>query len=95
MVLLAQTPPPMRWRQRLLGYLPGAAVGLGLAVLLRSTELNPGAKIFIASLPMWFLFTLVSELGGPSHPWPSRLLRSGAYAVLVSGLLAGIMWVGE
>jgi hypothetical protein len=91
MVLLFRTDTPMSWRTRLLRYSPGIIVGLGLALVLRSTSLNPATGVFLSSLPMWFLLTLASELGGPANPWPKRLLRSVAYALLVSSILYWIM----
>jgi hypothetical protein len=92
MVLLIKSPSPwMGWRAHLLGYAPGLVVGLGLVLLLRFTPLDPPTRVFVASLPMWFLFTLASEMAGPRHPWPKRLIRASAYALLVSALLYAVV----
>ena len=95
MVLLVQTPTPMRWQTRLLGYLPGIIVGLGLAWSLRSTQLDSATRVFLSTLPMWVLFRLASEIGGPSHRWPTRLVRASAYALLVSSIMYGVMRLGQ
>lgn len=87
---LVQAPPPMGWQTRLLRSLPGIIVGLGLALALRFTTLDSATRIFLSSLPMWFLLTLGSELAGTGHPWRTRILRAAAYALFISSLLYGL-----
>jgi hypothetical protein len=87
MVIFVENMPAGSWRRQIVGYLLSVAVGLGLAFALRRSGFPPATRILLSSLPTWFVFALASPNSGPTHSIGTRLMRAGAYSLVVSTLM--------
>lgn len=87
MVIFVETPPAGSWRRQVVGYVLSVVVGLALAFALRRSGLPPATRILLSSLPTWFLFALVSPSASPSLSIGTRVMRAGAYSLVVSLLM--------
>ena len=81
-----------QWRVQLKAALPGAVVGLVVALAVRYTSLTPPVRVLVATLPMAFLFTLLSPFERAT-PLAVRIRRAALLAVLFSTSLGALILV--
>lgn len=81
-----------QWREQLLAALPGAIVGLSVAFALRYTTLAPPVRVLASTVPMMFLFSLLSPFQRSSSR-AQRIRRSALLAVLFGSTLCAFLLV--
>jgi hypothetical protein len=79
-----------QWREQLVAALPGAIVGLSLALALRHTSLTPPLRVLGSMVPMMFLLALLNPFQR-SAPIAQRVLRSAGIAVLFGSSLCAML----
>lgn len=63
MILFSEQPPPeAKLRPQLIAAIPGAIIGLAVAIALRWTVLSPPARVLLSTLPMFFPFGFLNPL---------------------------------